>query len=623
MAAHNYKRFRFIALSLNDCAVTTTATGYTYVERRCKQLCNGELMKSRNQIASMIFCCLIGVYCSYADDNSQTIEKLMKSCIIPVVEFKENQTILDAMRFFRDYKPIEERAKNVGVKFDFRFRQPSDWEEGDDGKKISEKILPFKASNITYFNALKKVCLNNGYRFRIENGVVRVTINNIAETKPRNWTSAKGSKLYGKWVGLLATGEGVVVKRESDGELIPAFYKNLSKADKKVVNVPGDRDFMPYYYQVGHKKILVTDHIICSEQEARQEQRYIDRATDLIFKKSYPDMAKYKVLQSLGNGALCVLKRRHRNGQWEDGYQGELFYMLDSNMADEDCYSSEWLLWVGTYTYETVSGQQRTVNAYTDRSLLFAVDVVRDIQHLYNKGDPRFDADSQAGSRSGGSTFHGSSSDGGEPQLSSSGSGVIITQSGYLLTNEHVVKGARKILVKTTKGDVNAKVIRVDANNDLALLKLEGNDFMPIAFSSRRTERLGASVFTLGFPRPTLQGFEPKVTKGVISGMEGFQGDVKTYQIDAAIQPGNSGGLLADMNGNLVGVVCSALVYAGEGQALPQNVNYAIKKSYVLAFLDAVPECADEIEERSAKYEELEQIVENVRESCALILVYE
>lgn len=210
---------------------------------------------------------------------------------------------------------------------------------------------------------------------------------------------------------------------------------------------------------------------------------------------------------------------------------------------------------------------------------------------------------------------------GSEPKISGSGSGVIVTRTGYVLTNAHVVRGASKLVVFTTSGKEDAKVVRVDDDTDLALLKIAGSH-TPISFASRRKERLGASVFTLGFPRPGLQGFEPKVTKGVISGMEGFRGDVKRYQIDAAIQPGNSGGVLSDEQGNLVGVVCAALVSAGEGESLPQNVNYAIKKSYVLAFVDSVPECSDAISEGVANCAGLEDAVALVRESCALILVY-
>ncbi len=92
---------------------------------------------------------------------------------------------------------------------------------------------------------------------------------------------------------------------------------------------------------------------------------------------------------------------------------------------------------------------------------------------------------------------------------------------------------------------------------------------------------LGATIFTIGFPRPSLQGFSPKVTKGVISGLNGIKDDISQYQIDAAVQPGNSGGPLADENGNIVGVIVGKLndsyLIKNHG-SIAQNVNYAIKK---------------------------------------------
>ena len=87
---------------------------------------------------------------------------------------------------------------------------------------------------------------------------------------------------------------------------------------------------------------------------------------------------------------------------------------------------------------------------------------------------------------------------------------------------------------------------------------------------------------------PSLQGIDPKVTKGVISGVKGIGNDDTKYQIDAAIQPGNSGGPLCDSGGRLVGVIVETLsstyVLRTKG-IVPQNVNYAIKASELATFL--------------------------------------
>lgn len=547
-----------------------------------------------------------------ADYDSEFTMKAMKECVIPEVKFVEGQTLQDVVWFFRDYPQIQKRFTDAGKRFQVRAKIDDDWKTAANGDRIPPKILPYHVRNVTLFHALKSICLISGFRFRIEKGVVRIVANKLSETPPRYWTAVNGQKMYGRWAGLLANGEGVVICRENDNEYIYALYKRLSEEDLAVVNAPVERDFMPYFYMYGGKKLLRTDHNICSAQEALREQDYIDRAVNLVEKKSYFRKISYKVFQCCDDGALCAM--------WDGrAYGGEIFFLPNKNVADEEEYTADYLLWLGTHTYTTVKKERRTVNAYSSCNIFIAVDIVRDVQGFYDRGDRRFDNTRNEDSGNAGDTRQ----DSGELAIAGSGSGVIVTKSGYLLTNAHVVDGAKKVKVKTVKGLVDAKIVRVDTDNDLALLKIAGT-YKPISFSTRRKERLGASVFTLGFPRPGLQGFEPKITKGVVSGLEGYRGDVKTYQIDAAIQPGNSGGLLADEKGNLIGIVCSTLARAGKGEAVPQNVNYAIKKSHVLAFLDSIPECSDDIQESAAvSCKNLEEAVENVRECCALIVVYQ
>lgn len=104
---------------------------------------------------------------------------------------------------------------------------------------------------------------------------------------------------------------------------------------------------------------------------------------------------------------------------------------------------------------------------------------------------------------------------------------------------------------------------------------------------------LGRDVFTLGFPNVDLQGFSPKLTKGVVSGLNGIQDDPSCFQISAAIQPGNSGGPLINNDGCVVGMINSKLNDLATAKltgSLPQNVNYAVKSAYILPLLDAIPE---------------------------------
>jgi len=204
-----------------------------------------------------------------------------------------------------------------------------------------------------------------------------------------------------------------------------------------------------------------------------------------------------------------------------------------------------------------------------------------------------------------------------------SGSGAFISTDGLVLTAAHVVQGALRVEVVTPTGSLSAKVVRVDATNDVALLKCAGSNFIPLPIAPSKAARAGTSVFTVGFPNIQLQGFDPKLTQGGISSQTGFQDDPRQWQISVPIQPGNSGGPLCDENGNLIGIVESTLnplmmaKYQGE---IPQNVNYAVKSSYILPLLDDVQNLPQPRVATSGK--KFEDVVDSVRPSAVLILVY-
>ena len=174
-----------------------------------------------------------------------------------------------------------------------------------------------------------------------------------------------------------------------------------------------------------------------------------------------------------------------------------------------------------------------------------------------------------------------------------SGTGFALTSNGYIVTNNHVVIGAKTIRVKGINGNFqkafDAKVITVDKNNDLAIIQIDDPAFkslgkIPYVVSSK-TSDAGSSVFVLGYPLRASMGDEIKLTNGIISSKSGYQGDVTTYQISAPLQPGNSGGPMFDSKGNLMGVVNAKLTGA-------ENASYAIKTSYLLNLietLDKVP----------------------------------
>ena len=208
--------------------------------------------------------------------------------------------------------------------------------------------------------------------------------------------------------------------------------------------------------------------------------------------------------------------------------------------------------------------------------------------------------------------------------LTFSGTGFFITDDGYLISNYHVVKDAIKVRLVTSAGTVDAKVIQVDAANDLALLKADGK-FSPLPIAASRSAHLGGTVATIGFPDPTLQGFSPKLAKGEIASLSGAGDDPRYFQISVPVQPGNSGGALVDEHGNVIGIVSAKLdasVALAASGALPENVNYAVKSSLLLSFLESVPEVSARLKTPNTADEKFSDVVKSAQDAAVLVLVY-
>ena len=158
------------------------------------------------------------------------------------------------------------------------------------------------------------------------------------------------------------------------------------------------------------------------------------------------------------------------------------------------------------------------------------------------------------------------------------GSGVIVTQDGYIVTNNHVVAKATEIKVKLSdRREFNAEVIGRDAKTDLALIKIpSGSERLPsLPFGDSSKVRVGDLVLAVGNPF----GLEQTVTQGIISatGRAIGAGPYDDFlQTDAAINPGNSGGPLIDLNGKVIGI--NTAIFAG-GQGLGFAIPSAMVKS--------------------------------------------
>ncbi len=163
-----------------------------------------------------------------------------------------------------------------------------------------------------------------------------------------------------------------------------------------------------------------------------------------------------------------------------------------------------------------------------------------------------------------------------------SGSGVIISRDGYIVTNNHVVRGAGDHGIKvvlTDKREFDAKVIGLDENTDLAVIKIEANDLPVMSLGNSDNIQVGEWVLAIGNPL----GLNYTVTAGIISalgrniGINGGGYAIENFiQTDAAINPGNSGGALVNVQGQLVGINSAIKTntgyYQGYGFAIPVNI---------------------------------------------------
>ncbi|WP_186421312.1 serine protease [Bosea sp. CS1GBMeth4] len=171
----------------------------------------------------------------------------------------------------------------------------------------------------------------------------------------------------------------------------------------------------------------------------------------------------------------------------------------------------------------------------------------------------------------------------------STGSGFFVSKAGHVMTNAHVVKDCATITVRPDGATaLPARIVARDVINDLVVLKVAG----PVekTLSLRSSVRLGEGIAAFGFPHTDILATTGNFTLGNVTALAGLRDDSRHLQISAPVQAGNSGGPLLDTSGNVVGVVTSklnAIKVAGEQGDLPQNVNFAVKASLAISFLDA------------------------------------
>ena len=166
------------------------------------------------------------------------------------------------------------------------------------------------------------------------------------------------------------------------------------------------------------------------------------------------------------------------------------------------------------------------------------------------------------------------------------GSGVIITKDGYIMTNNHVVDGAKEVKVTLQDGrEFTAKVVGRDPKSDIAVVKIDAKDLPTVPLADSEKVEIGDVVLAIGNPF----GVGQTVTSGIVSAKNRGNMGIEDYedfiQTDAAINPGNSGGALVDINGRLIGINTAILSRTGGSQgvgfAIPSNLARNVMESLV------------------------------------------
>jgi len=194
------------------------------------------------------------------------------------------------------------------------------------------------------------------------------------------------------------------------------------------------------------------------------------------------------------------------------------------------------------------------------------------------------------------------------------GSGFVIEESGYLVTNHHVIKAAKEIKIRVDQNLYPARAIISDPEIDLAVLKIDV--MLPAMGFHQSPIKLSQSVIALGFPNPREYGLSISVTEGSINSLSGYQDKVSHYQISTLVDRGNSGGPLIDeKSGGLVGVIV---------QQHKQNVkcSYAIKAETLLSFLAKYPALYNSLKYCNYRGLRRETIVEEACKSVVQVLTF-
>ena len=168
-----------------------------------------------------------------------------------------------------------------------------------------------------------------------------------------------------------------------------------------------------------------------------------------------------------------------------------------------------------------------------------------------------------------------------------SGSGFYINNKGYALTNNHVIDICAQSVAVIDGKETLFRVIATDKTNDVAVLKTDYRSRNYIKINEDGA-KLGENIIAVGYPLAGRLSDSVKITRGIVSSLSGLDNNIGQIQIDAALQPGNSGGPVLNESGDLVGIASAGLnklLMAKEAKYIPENVNFAVASPIVVNIL--------------------------------------
>jgi hypothetical protein len=173
---------------------------------------------------------------------------------------------------------------------------------------------------------------------------------------------------------------------------------------------------------------------------------------------------------------------------------------------------------------------------------------------------------------------------------SSYGTGFVVSESGHILTNHHVVEECSEITFQIRGSETReVALLSTNAPSDLALLKIESFDGDPAGFLSSSIARMGEELVVYGFPLAGDLSAQGNFTNGIVSAMSGLNDDLTKFQMTAPIQPGNSGGPVLSLSGQIIGIVVETAnqeFFREQRGTDTQNINFAIHGAIAMRFLE-------------------------------------